>query len=114
MPEYNKATRSVWRQEYHCEEHCKKGCGVRLRLAYWVAQVGNANALDHRRVAKADWRAHEAVEESNSRAKKNRRDVDVDFVEVLRMGLRPRSCNERVDPVELPAWGHAPQPAKRW
>ncbi len=41
----------------------------------------NADAPDHRRVAKDDWRAGEAVEESNSGAKKNRRDVDVDFVE---------------------------------
>src|SRR5881396_1437936 len=54
---------------------------VRLRLAYWVAQVCNADAPDHRRVAKDDWRAGEAVEESNSGAKKNRRDVEVDFVE---------------------------------
>src|SRR5438093_13642704 len=52
-----------------------------LRLAYCVAQVCNADAPDHRRVAKDDWRAGEAVEESNSGAKKNRRDVDVDFVE---------------------------------
>src|SRR5436190_1963249 len=56
-----------------------------LRLAYRVAQVCNADARDHRRVAKNDWRAGEAVEESNSRAKKNRRDVDVDFVEEPRI-----------------------------
>jgi hypothetical protein len=43
--------------------------------------VCNADARDHRRVAKDGWRAGEVVEESNSRAKKNRRDVDVDFVE---------------------------------
>jgi hypothetical protein len=43
--------------------------------------VGNADAPDHRRVVKDDWCAGEAVEESNSGAKKNRRDVDVDFVE---------------------------------
>src|SRR5438876_2699939 len=54
---------------------------ARLRLAYWVAQVCNADARDHRRVAKDDWRAGEAVEKSNSGTKKNRRDVDVDFVE---------------------------------
>lgn len=48
---------------------------------YWVAQVGNADARDHRRVAQDDWRAGEAVEESNSGAKKNCHDVDVDFVE---------------------------------
>ncbi|HEV7546387.1 MAG TPA: hypothetical protein VGO42_17650, partial [Reyranella sp.] len=29
-------------------------CGARLRLAYWVAQVCNADAPDHRRVAKDD------------------------------------------------------------
>jgi len=43
--------------------------------------VCNTDAPDHRGVAKDDWRAGEAVEESNSGAKKNRRDVDVDFVE---------------------------------
>jgi hypothetical protein len=43
--------------------------------------VCHADALDRRRVAKDDWRAGEAVEESNSGAEKNRRDVDVDFVE---------------------------------
>ena len=59
----------------------EKGYGVGLRLAYWVAQVCNANARDHRRVTKDDWHAGEAVEESNSGAKKNRRDVDVEFVE---------------------------------
>src|SRR5438093_6610991 len=63
----------------------REGCGVRLCLAYWVAQVCNADAPDHRRVAKDDWRAGEAVEESNSGAKKNRRDVDVDFVEEPRI-----------------------------
>ena len=41
----------------------------------------NADALDHCRVAKDGWRAGEAVEESNSEVKKNRRDVHVDFVE---------------------------------
>jgi len=56
-------------------------CGVRLRLAYRVAQVCDADARDHRRVAKNEWRAGEAVEESNSGAKKNRREVDVDLVE---------------------------------
>ena len=59
----------------------EKGCGVGLRLAYRVAQVRNADARDHRRVAKDDWRAHEAVEDSNSGAKKDRSDVDADFVE---------------------------------
>src|SRR5262245_15696996 len=41
----------------------------------------NADARDHRRVAKDGGRAGEVVEESNSGAKKKRRDVDVDFVE---------------------------------
>ena len=56
-------------------------CWVRLRLAYLVAQVCNANARDHCRVAKDRWRAGEVFKESNSRTKKNRRDVDTDFVE---------------------------------
>jgi hypothetical protein len=43
--------------------------------------MGNADAPDHRRVAKDDWRAGEAVEESHSGAKQNRRDVDEDCVE---------------------------------
>jgi hypothetical protein len=43
--------------------------------------VRNADARDHRRVAKDGWRADEVVKESNSGAKKNGRDVDVDFVE---------------------------------
>ena len=48
---------------------------------YRVAQVCDAGARDHGRVAKDGWCAGEVVEESNSGAKKNRRDVDVDFVE---------------------------------
>jgi hypothetical protein len=48
---------------------------------YWVAQVCNANAGDHRRVAKGGWRVGEAVKELDSGAEKNRRDVDVNFVE---------------------------------
>ena len=59
----------------------RERCGVRLRLAYWVAQVCHADARDYRRVAKDGWRAGEAVEESNFGAKKNRRDVDADFVQ---------------------------------
>src|SRR4051812_38862322 len=43
--------------------------------------MGNADARDHRRVAKDGWRAGEVVKESHSGAKKKRRDVDVDFVE---------------------------------
>jgi hypothetical protein len=58
-------------------ERCRAG----LRLAYRVAQVCHADARDHRRVAKDGWRAGEVVEESNSGAKENRRDVDANFVE---------------------------------
>ncbi len=58
-----------------------QGCGVGLRRAYWVAQVCNADARDHGRVAEDDWGAGEVVEESNSGAEKKRCDVDVDFVE---------------------------------
>jgi hypothetical protein len=54
-----------------------------LPLEYWVPQVCNANARDHCRVAKDDRRGGEAVEESNSGAKKNRHEVDVNFVEEL-------------------------------
>jgi len=43
--------------------------------------VCNADARNHPRVAKDGWRAGEVVKESNSGAKKNRRDVDVDFIE---------------------------------
>ncbi|HSE45429.1 MAG TPA: hypothetical protein VLA89_08915 [Gemmatimonadales bacterium] len=38
-------------------------------------------ARNHGRVAKKDWRAGEAVNESNSGAKQQRRDVDTVFVE---------------------------------
>ena len=41
----------------------------------------NADARGHRRVAKDGWRAGEVVKQSNAGAKKNRRDVDVDFIE---------------------------------
>jgi hypothetical protein len=51
------------------------------RLVYCEAHVGNAHARNHRRVAKDGWPAGEVVKESNSGAKENRRDVDVDFVE---------------------------------
>ena len=79
---------------------------VSPRLAYWVAQVRHADAWDHRRVAKDGWRAGEVVEESDSGAKKYRREVDVDFVEeasvqALLDGVRA------VDPDVLPgaaAW----------
>jgi hypothetical protein len=43
--------------------------------------MGDTDTLDHRRVTKDGWRAGEVVEESNSGAKKNRRDVDADLVE---------------------------------
>jgi hypothetical protein len=43
--------------------------------------VCNADARDHSRVAKNDWRAGEALKESNSGAKKYRGDVDGNFVE---------------------------------
>ena len=52
-----------------------------LRLVYWISQVCNADALDCGRVAKLGWRSGEVVEESDSGAKKNRRNVDADFVE---------------------------------
>src|SRR5262245_11428088 len=54
---------------------------VGLRLAHWVAQVCNADARDHGRVTKDSRRASKAVKESNSGAKKYRRDVDGYFVE---------------------------------
>ena len=54
---------------------------VRLDLAHRVAQVCNTDALDHGRVAKNGRRAGEVVEESDSRAKKHRRDVDANFGE---------------------------------
>jgi len=41
----------------------------------------NADALHHRRVAKDERRAGEAVEESDSGAKENCCDVDLDLVE---------------------------------
>jgi hypothetical protein len=51
------------------------------RLAPWAAQVRHADARDHRRVAKDCWHSGEMIKESDSRAKKNRRDVDMEFVE---------------------------------
>src|SRR3954469_14433677 len=54
---------------------------IALRLAYGVAQVRDADAGNHRRIAEDGRRAGQVVEQSNSGAKKNRRDVDVDFVE---------------------------------
>ena len=54
---------------------------VGLRLAYRVAQVCNADAWNYGRVAKDGWGAGDVVEESNSGAKKNRCNIDADFVE---------------------------------
>jgi hypothetical protein len=54
---------------------------VGLRLADWVAQVCDADALDDRRVAKDGWCAGEVVEESNPGAEEYRCEVDVDLVE---------------------------------
>jgi len=82
----------------------REGWGVGLRLAYWVAQVGNADARDHRRVAKDDWRAGETVEESNSGAKKNRHDVNVDFVEEASVQALLDGVGA-VDPNGLPGGG---------
>lgn len=46
-----------------------------------VAQMCNADARNHPRVAEDGRRADEVVEEPNSGAKQNRCDVDVDFVD---------------------------------
>jgi len=64
--------------------------------------VCHADARDHRRVAKHDRRADEAVEESNSGAKKYRRDVDVDFVEEASIQA-PLDGASAVDPTDFPA-----------
>jgi len=52
-----------------------------LRLRYWIAQVCNPDAPDHRWIAKHGWRPDGTVKAPNSRAKENRRDVHADFVE---------------------------------
>ena len=77
---------------------------IGLRLAYWVAEVCNADARDHRRVAKDGWRAGEVVEESNSGAKKKRRDVDVEFVEEASIQQLLDGVSA-VDPDGLPCGG---------
>jgi hypothetical protein len=46
-----------------------------------VAQVRNANALDHLGVTENGGRAGKVVEEADSGAEKNRRNVDVKLVE---------------------------------
>jgi len=66
------------------------------RLAYRVTHVRNADARFHRRVAEDGWRAGEVVEESNSGAKKNRRDVDVDFIEEASKPLTLRALVQRL------------------
>jgi hypothetical protein len=66
--------------------------------------VCNANARDHRRVAEDGWRAGEVVEESNSGAKKNRRDVDVDVVEEAGIPAL-LDCVRAVDADGLPGGG---------
>src|SRR4051794_38559429 len=52
-----------------------------LRLSYRVPQVRHADACDHRGVAQDGRNSAETVEESNSGAEQNRRDVDVELVE---------------------------------
>ncbi len=64
----------------------------------------DADARDHRRVAKDGWCASEVVEESNSGPKKNRRDVDVDFVEEASIQQLLDGVST-VDPNGLPAGG---------
>jgi hypothetical protein len=66
--------------------------------------VCNADARDHRRVAKDGWRAGEVVKESNSGAKKIRRDVDVDFVEEASIQALLDGVSA-VDPNGLPGGG---------
>ena len=78
--------------------------GVGLRLAYWVAQVCNADTRHHHRGAKDGWRAGEVVEESDSGAEKNRRDVDANLVEEASIqALLDGVC--AVDPDGLPGGG---------
>jgi hypothetical protein len=70
------------RERSEREKACRFGRKVwyRLRLAYSVAQVSNTDAWDHPRVAKDGWGDGEMIEESNSGAKKQRSDVDVELV----------------------------------
>src|SRR4051812_35924705 len=76
----------------------------RLRLAYGVAQVCDADARNHRRVAEDGWRAGEVVEESNPGAKKDGRDVDVDLVEEAGVQALLDGLGA-VDPDRLPGGG---------
>ena len=64
----------------------------------------NADARDHRRVAKDGWRAGEVVEESNPGTKKYRREVDVDFVEEASVQALLDGVSA-VDPNGLPGSG---------
>jgi len=57
------------------------GTTMWLRLAYWVAQVGYADASNDRRIAQSSWYVSEVVKESHSRAEKECCDIDIDFVE---------------------------------
>jgi hypothetical protein len=66
--------------------------------------VCNADARDHRRAAKDSWRSGEVVKESNSGAKKNRRDVDVDFVKEASIQALLDGVSA-VDPNGLPGRG---------
>ena len=81
---------------------CIRPRGDSPRLAYCEAHVGNADTRKHRRVAKQGWRAGEVIKESNSGAKKNRRDVDVDFVEEASIQA-PLDGASAVDPTDFPA-----------
>lgn len=57
------------------------GLSVVLRLADRVAQVGDADTRDDRRVAQDHTRAGEVVEEPDAGAETHRRDVDGQFIE---------------------------------
>src|ERR1700704_2581235 len=70
-----------WLFSRSCRHDGRNVWGEGLRLAYRVAQVGHADARDHRRVAQGGWGGGEMVEESHSGAKEDRRDVDGDLVE---------------------------------
>ena len=77
---------------------------VGLCLAHRVAHVCNAHAGDHGRVAQEGRRVGEVIEESNSGAKKDRRDVDADFVEESSIQELPDGVGA-VDPDGLPGGG---------
>jgi hypothetical protein len=52
---------------------------------YWIAQVRDTHALNHRRVAKEARRTGKVVEKANPGAEEYRGDVDADFVEQARV-----------------------------